>query len=70
MLIAEGAHEHGWPRELFLPHPFTNVTCMICHETLRDPVHCKDDHHFCRVCLVSGAVGRIEELMPHLQYFP
>ena len=38
----------GYPASMFVSNPFNNITCMICHEILRDPVHCPEDHHFCR----------------------
>jgi hypothetical protein len=41
----------GYPSSIFLNNVFDNLSCSICLCILKDPVHCRDDHHFCRSCL-------------------
>jgi len=41
----------GYCREIFVTSPSNHFECPICHQIVRDPVHCTDEHHFCRTCL-------------------
>jgi len=43
----------GFPRNIFVLPPSQHFDCPICHKVVRDPVHCTDEHHFCRGCLFT-----------------
>ncbi|XP_046841386.1 uncharacterized protein LOC124435472 isoform X2 [Xenia sp. Carnegie-2017] len=41
----------GYEQERFLDKVHSRFECPICFKIFKDPVHCPNQHHFCRSCI-------------------